>query len=304
MAAPGRGASGAGSLVPVALVVGSMVSLQFGASAATELFPTVGSAGASMLRLTLSAVVLSVVTPPRWREWSRHQVGAVMALGVSLAAMNSAFYAAVDRLPLGIAVTIEFLGPLTLAAVLSRRWADGAWVALALGGVALLGLGTLGTVDALDGAGVVLALVAGGCWAAYIVTASRLGAAGTVRGGLAGASIVAGVLTFPTGVVAGGGDLVSWRVLGLGLLVAVLASVVPYSFELQALRTLSKKTFSVLVALEPAVGAVVGALLLDQRLRGWSVVAIGLVVVAGIGATATARREPEAPDLPPVMPSG
>ncbi|CAN5457596.1 EamA family transporter [soil metagenome] len=296
--APLASGSGAGSgsvapvspLTPVLLVLGSMLSLQFGAATAKSLFPTVGAAGASALRLGLSAVVLVVISRPRPRTWSRAQRWSVVGLGVAMAGMNSAFYVAVDRLPLGIAITIEFLGPLSVAAALSRRWVDAVWVVLALAGVGLFGIGDLHGGDGLDLAGVAAALVAGAGWAAYILAASRLGRTGPEKGGLAGASVVAALFTLPVGVVAAGSDLASPRVLGLGLVVAVLASVIPYSFEIRALRTLPKQAFSILVALEPAVGAVVGFLLLDQALRGWSVAAIALVIAAGVGATATASR--------------
>lgn len=273
---------------PVLQVLGSITSLQLGAALASRLFDRVGAAGATMLRLNLSAVVLTLVERPRISTWTGPQRRAVVALGFTLAAMNSAFYGAVARLPLGAAITIEFLGPLGLAAVLSRRIHDALWVVLALVGVTLLGFSEQATVDGLDPVGVVLALVAGVFWAGYIVAGARVATRGPARGGLAGASIVAAVLTLPFGLAQGGRALLDPSVLGLGLAMAVLASVVPYTLELRALRHLQRKTFSILVALEPAVGSVVGAVLLDQHLGPASVVAIALVVAAGIGATLTA----------------
>jgi inner membrane transporter RhtA len=200
----------------------------------------------------------------------------------------------VARLPLGAAITIEFLGPLGLAAVLSRQRRDVLWVVLALGGVSLLGLSEQGSAAGLDPIGVLLALVAAVFWAGYIVTGARVATRGPARGGLAGASLVAAALTLPFGLVQGGSALVEPHVLGLGLAMAVLASVIPYTLELRALRHLQRKTFSILVALEPAVGSVVGFVLLDQRLGPASLLAIALVVAAGIGATVTAepRRTP------------
>lgn len=282
------------SSVPVLQVLGSITSLQLGAAVASRLFDRVGAAGATMLRLNLSAVILTLIERPRVRSWTVAQRRAVLALGCTLAAMNAAFYGAVARLPLGAAITIEFLGPLGLAAVLSRRLHDALWVVLALVGVALLGLSEQGTVDGLDAVGVVLALVAGLFWAGYIVTGARVATQGPARGGLAGASIVAAALTLPFGIASGGRALLDPRVLGLGLAMAVLASVVPYTLELRALRHLQRKTFSILVALEPAVGSVVGFVLLDQHLGPASLVAIALVVAAGVGATVTA----EAPAAP------
>lgn len=278
--------------VPVLQVLGSITSLQLGAALASRLFDRVGAAGATMLRLNLSAVVLTLAERPRIRSWTAPQRRAVALLGVTLAAMNSAFYGAVARLPLGAAITIEFLGPLGLAAVLSRRLRDGLWVVLALAGVTLLGLSEQGSVDGLDPVGVVLALVAALFWAGYIVAGARVATQGPARGGLAGASLVAAALTLPFGVLRGGRALLDASVLGLGLAMAVLASVIPYTLELRALRHLQRKTFSILVALEPAVGSVVGFVLLDQHLGAASLLAIALVVTAGVGATVTADATP------------
>ncbi len=215
-----------------------------------------------------------------------------------MAAMNTTFYEAVSRIPLGAAITVEFLGPLTLAAVLSRRIREVLWVVLALGGVVLLGLAQGDTVGGLDLVGVAAAAVAGVFWAGYILAGSRVAVAGPAKGGLAGACTVAAILVLPYGIAGGGTALVQPKVLGLGVVMAVLASVVPYSFELRALQRMAKKTFSILVALEPAIGALVGFAVLHQRLRLAALAGIALVIVAGIGATATAA-EPEEPVLAP-----
>lgn len=277
---------------PVALVLGSMVSLQLGAAVASHLFDDVGAAGASAMRLGFAAVLLMAWTRPKVRAWAGSRRRTVVQLGVAMAVMNSAFYVAVDRLPLGAAITIEFLGPLGLAVVLTRRWREALWVALAVAGVALLGLGQHGGVGAsLDPVGVAAALVAGACWAAYIVVGSRLATTDPGVAGLAVASTVAALLVVPVGIGAAGTALLDARVLALGVLMAVFASVIPYSFELRALERLPKRTFSILVSLEPAIGALVGAVLLDQRLAPLSWVGVGCVVVAGIGATATAPGE-------------
>ncbi|WP_426574984.1 EamA family transporter [Aquihabitans sp. McL0605] len=266
-----------------------MLSLQFGAAIAHHLFDDVGAAGASALRLGLAAVVLVAWGRPAVRSWSGDHRRSVLLLGVALAVMNFAFYEAVDRLPLGAAITIEFLGPLGLAVALTRRRRDLLWVVLALGGVLVLGLGQHGTAaGSLDPWGVVAALVAATFWAAYIVAGSRLATTEPGVASLAGACVVASVLVVPIGVASAGRALLDVRVLALGLVMAVLASVVPYSFELRALERMNKRTFSILVALEPAIGAIVGLVLLDQHLGAVSVVGVALVVAAGIGATATA----------------
>ena len=275
-----------------------MLSLQFGAAIATNLFDDVGSAGASALRLGLAAVVLMAWARPDVRTWSAAHRRSVVLLGVSMSAMNFAFYEAVSRIPLGAAITIEFLGPLGLAVALTRRWRELVFVLLAIAGVALLGLGQRGSVEgALDPVGVAAALIAAVFWAAYIWTGSRLATTAPGIGSLAGACTVAAILVVPIGVATSGTALLDGRVLLLGLAMAVLASVVPYSFELRALERMAKRTFSILVALEPAIGAMVGAVLLGQRLGAVSVFGVAMVVAAGIGATATAPAD-QAPLLP------
>jgi inner membrane transporter RhtA len=269
--------------------LGSIFSLQFGAAVATHLFDDVGAAGASALRLGLAAAVLWAWARPDIGSWGPQRRRSVVLLGLALAAMNTAFYEAVSRLPLGAAITIEFLGPLGLAVVLTRRIRDLLWVGLALAGVVILGVGQNGTdAGSLDPVGIAAALVAGAFWALYIVAGSRLATTEPGLDSLAGACAVAAVIVVPVGVATSGSSLLDVRVLLLGLAMAVLASVVPYSLELRALERMAKRTFSILVALEPAVGAVVGLVLLDQHLGPASFGGVALVVAAGIGATATA----------------
>jgi inner membrane transporter RhtA len=269
-----------------------MLSLQFGAAIATNLFDEIGSAGASALRLGLAAVVLVAWSRPDVRSWSAEHRRSVVLLGLSMAVMNYAFYEAVSRIPLGAAITIEFLGPLGLAVALTRRWHELVFVALALAGVVILGLGQHGSVDgSLDPVGVAAALVAALFWAGYILAGSRLATTEPGMASLAGACTVAAVVVVPIGVVSSGDALLDGRVLLLGLAMAVLASVVPYSFELRALERMAKRTFSILVALEPAIGALVGVVLLDQHLGAVSFLGVAMVVAAGIGATATAPAD-------------
>ena len=269
-----------------------MLSLQFGAAIATNLFDEIGSAGASALRLGLAAVVLVAWSRPDVRSWSAEHRRSVVLLGLSMAVMNYAFYEAVSRIPLGAAITIEFLGPLGLAVALTRRWHELVFVALALAGVVILGLGQHGSVEgSLDPVGVAAALVAALFWAGYILAGSRLATTEPGIASLAGACTVAAVLVVPIGVVSSGDALLDGRVLLLGLAMAVLASVVPYSFELRALERMAKRTFSILVALEPAIGALVGVVLLDQHLGAVSFLGVAMVVAAGIGATATAPAD-------------
>ncbi|KSU72555.1 MULTISPECIES: EamA family transporter [Rhodococcus] len=279
-------------LLPVGAVLTSILSLQFGAAFATTLFSQIGPAGATTLRLTIAAIILGVIVRPRWSRWSNRQRKGIFALGIALAVMNGAFYLALDTVPIGTAVTIEFLGPLTLAAILSRRWADGAWVLLAFGGVLLLGLSDHGE-SGLDPIGVMFALIAATAWAGYIVAGSHLAATLPSADGLAGASIVAAVLTLPFGVVSGGSELLDPTMLAAGAAVAVLSSVIPYSLEMWALRSLAKKVFAVLIALEPAAAALAGVLVIGQTLDAFTLVAIALVVTAGVG-TVVMNRKPTA----------
>lgn len=276
-------------LLPVGAVLTSILSLQFGAAFATTLFSQIGPAGATTLRLTIAAIILGIIVRPRWSRWSNRQRKGIFALGVSLAVMNGAFYMALDTVPIGTAVTIEFLGPLTLAAVLSKRWADGAWVLLAFGGVLLLGLGDHGE-SGLDVVGVIYALIAAAAWAGYIIAGSHLAATLPSADGLAGATIVAAVLTLPFGVVSGGSELLDPKMLAAGAAVAILSSVIPYSLEMWALRSLAKKVFAVLIALEPAAAALAGVVIIGQALDSMTLVAIGLVVVAGIGTVVMNRK--------------
>ena len=276
-------------LLPVVSVLGSVLSVQFGAAFASTLFDAVGAGGAVSLRLTIAAIILGVIVRPRWRRWTRTQRQGVLALGVALAVMNSAFYEALARLPLGTAVTIEFLGPLTLAAVLSRRLRDGVWVLAALTGVVLLGLRENSGAESLDLVGVGFALVAGTAWAGYIVAGSHLAARVPSADGLAGASIVAAVLTIPLGAVSGGTALFDPRILAVGAAVALLSSVIPYSLELRALQVMSKKVFAVLIALEPAAATLAGVIVLGQVLGLQSLAAIALVVAAGVGSVLSNR---------------
>lgn len=267
------------------LVLGGIASVQIGAAIAIRLFPSVGAGGAVFLRLALSAVLLIALTRPRVRTVPRRHLLLVVAFGLLLALMNAMFYQAIARIPLGIAVTIEFLGPLGVAIVGSRRLIDLVWVALAAVGVGLLA----GGGGDLDIVGVVLAALAGVCWAGYILVSQRVGRAFEGLTGLAIALGVAGIALAPYGIAAGGANLLEPSVLAKGAAVALLSSAVPYSLELAALRRLRASVFSVLMSLEPAMGAISGLLFLSQRLalREW--LAVVAVMVASVGATVQGR---------------
>lgn len=294
-----------GSGTAVLMVLGSCTSLQVGAACAARLFPVIGSSAATFLRLAVAAVVVLLAARPRLHRWTAGQWRAVALFGLSLAGMNGFFYAALARIPLGTAVTIEFLGPLTLAAVLSRRLRDLAWVALAAGGVVLLGAADGAGGGRLDPVGIGFALVAGVFWALYILASTRVGAAVPGQGGLAGGLLIGSLVLAPLG--APGAVVATGRpeLLLLAAATGVLASVIPYSLELAALRRLPARVFGVLLSLEPAVAAAAGWLLLGQGMGVRGAVAVVVVVLASAGSTLTARRSERVPaEEPPAVPAG
>jgi inner membrane transporter RhtA len=272
-----------------ALVLGGAISVQLGASFAKGLFDEVGPGGTVLLRTALAAVLLMVLWRPRVRGRSRSEWLLIVAFGLSLAGMNFAFYSAIDRIPLGVAVTIEFAGPLSVAVVGSRRALDVVWALLAAAGILLLAdLGGGGT----DATGVALALLAAAFWAAYISLSAQVGQRVPGGAGLALAMIVSTVGVLPFGVAQGGTDLLAPGVLAGGLGVAMLSSAIPYSLELEALRRLPNNVFGVLMSLDPAMAALAGFVVLGEVLGLREIVAIALVVTASAGAAYTARSGP------------
>lgn len=272
----------------VALVGAGAISVQFGAALATKLFGRVGPAGAVTLRVVLAAAVLVAVgcvgrrgKPARVRDW-----GVAVCFGVVLSAMNLSFYEAIDRIPLGVAVTIEFCGPLALALSGSRRWAERLWALGAAAGVVLLASGAGGHLDAV---GVGLALLAGALWAAYILLNRETGRRFDTLDGLAVAMAAGSIVLAPVGLAAGSSKLFEPSVLAIGLAVAVLSSVVPYSLELIALRRVTPRAFGVMMSLDPALATAAGFAVLGQHLspREWA--ALVLVVGANLGNTLGSR---------------
>jgi inner membrane transporter RhtA len=270
----------------VALALCSMWLVQLGAALTPPLFERAGVLGITWLRLAFGAAILGAWARPRLRGRTAHDLRAVVALGATSAAMTLLFMLAIDRIPLGVVVTVEFLGPLGIALAHARRPRDGLWVALAGGGVALLTLGDA-TGSALDVVGLILALAAGMGWAGYILLTRRVGRAWTGVEGVAVAMSVAALVSAPFGLVSGGARLGHLDVLVPCLGVAILLPVLPYSLEMAALRRLPPATFGVLMSLEPGMGALLGFLVLGQGLTLTGVLAVGMVVAASAGATAT-----------------
>jgi inner membrane transporter RhtA len=281
---------------PELLVLGGIGSVQFGAAFANTLFDDAGPAGVVLLRVALSGIILLAFARPSLRGRTRPDVLSAIAFGLILGAMNWSFYEALNRLPLSVAVTIEFTGPLAVAVAGSRRWLDLVWVGLAGGGVVLLT--SRGSHHGIHPLGVALALVAAACWALYILLSQRVGAAFARLDGLAIALVIGTLVVIPAGIVEGGGALLEPHVFFGGLAVGLLSSLIPYSLELMALRRLSAYAFGLLMSLEPAVAALAGVIVLGQSLTALVGFALLMVVGASVGTTLTSRRmippQPEA----------
>ena len=273
---------------PIWLVLGGILSVQFGATVSKSLFGEIPPVGMVFLRLLTSSVVLLALFRPRLRGRPMADWRPVFALGFVLAAMNWAFYESFARILLGAAVTIEFWGPLFLAAVGSRRPRDLLWVGLAALGITLFGAGPT-KVDAM---GFSLALIAGGCWALYIVATVATGRRWAGVEGLAAASAIATLAIAPFAMAVAGERLLEPRLLLLGALVGVLSSVIPYSLEMVALRTLPPRVFGILMSLEPAAAALAAAALLGEFLTPLQLLAMACVTAASVGA-ARAESPPE-----------
>ena len=274
------------AIPPPALVLLGIVSVQVGSALAKHLFGAVGSFGTVALRLLFAAAVLMLLWRPTLRM-SRRAWTAVLGYGVILALMNLCFYLALERIPLGIAVTIEFLGPLTVALAGSRRWLDAFWALLAAGGVVLL----MGGRGDLDLVGFLFALAAGTFWGLYILAGAALGRHTTEGNGLALGMAVAALLAVPFGVAESGAALIQPWVLAAGLGVALLSSVIPYSLDLEALRRIPPRVFGILMSLEPAMAALIGLIVLQESLHWSQWLAVLCVVAASAGATRGARPE-------------
>jgi len=273
---------------PATLVLLAAGSVQFGSGLAATLFDDLGSGGTVFLRVLFAAVVLGLIWRPEIRGRARRDLWLAAVFGLTLAGMNACFYASIDRIPLGIAVTFEFIGPLGVAVAGSRKPLDLLWVVLAAAGIVLLS--GFGDGGGLDGLGVALALIAGGFWAAYIVLSERTGQVFPGGSGLAIAMVVAAAVLVPVGVADAGDALLEPELLALGAVVAILSSAIPYSLELEALRRMPRRVFGVLMSLDPAMAALAGFIVLGQDLGVRELLAIGLVVAASVGVSLETRE--------------
>ncbi len=263
-------------------MIGAIASVQFGAAIAATLFARLGPAGVVSLRLAFAAIILCVIGRPSLRGRTRGELLLILVFGLVLGAMNLSFYEAVDRIPLGIAVSIEFVGPLAVAVAGSRRRTDLVWVVLAAGGILAL---THGSSGPLDGLGIALALAAGCLWGLYIVLNARVGRTFSDSSGLTLALCLAAVVMLPVGIASAGSALLAPGALALGCAVGILSSAIPYSFEVEALRRIAPAAFGVLMSLEPAMAALAGLLVLGQSLGARALLGMTLVIAASIGAS-------------------
>jgi inner membrane transporter RhtA len=270
----------------VGLVLLAIVSIQCGAAIAISIFDRVGFAGAVLLRNLLAVPVLAGIWRPSLGGRTSSDLWLVAAFGVALGVMNLAIYAALDRIPLGVAVTVEFLGPLGVAVFMGRGPLALLWAALAALGVIALAGPFGGSADLL---GIAFAAVAAVGWASYILLGGRVGRVFAGASGLTIGVMIATLIQLPAGLASGGSELIAPAVLGAGAAAAVLSTVVPYAAEIEALRRIPPAPFGVLMSLEPAVAALVGLIALDQGLDAGEIAGIALVVIASIGAIRTAR---------------
>ena len=277
------------SWLPILVLLISMLSIQSGASLAKSLFPLIGAPGVTALRLALGTLILVVVFKP-WRlRFSKEQRLPLLFYGLSLGAMNYLFYLSLQRIPLGIAVALEFTGPLAVALFSSRRPVDFIWVVLAVMGLwFLLPLGQ--DVAHVDLTGALLALGAGAGWAVYILSGRRAGedhGPATVAMG----SLIAAVVFVPLGAMQAADTLLHWSLLPLGLAIAVLSTALPYSLEMIALTRLPTRTFGTLMSMEPALAAMSGMVFLGETLTFSQSMALGAIIMASMGSTLTMRQE-------------
>lgn len=280
-------------MLPVLLLLVAMFSIQIGASMAKSLFPAVGAMGATSLRLGFGTLLLWLVLRPWRMSWRTLPWKMLLGYGISLGVMNSLFYLALQTVPLGIAIALEFTGPLGLALLGSRRPRDVAWVALAVAGLLLL-VPWSSQHAALDPLGVAYALGAGLCWALYIVFGQKAGADHGPQAVALGAAIAA-LVAVPWGVLESGMDLLAPALLPMGIGVAVLSMALPYTLEMVALTRLPTSTFGMLMSLEPAIGALCGFVFLHEHLGILQWLAILAVVIASAGATLGARAAAAVP---------
>ena len=275
------------NLPPVPAVLLSIISVQCGAAIAKTLFPAIGAAGTASIRIGISAIILLLAYRPNLKQITTSQWKIVVPYGLALGAMNLIFYLAIERIPIGLAVTLEFIGPLLVAIIGSKRLIDYCWVLLAAMGIVLIAPWSNDRIDLL---GVVFALLAGALWAAYIVLGGKISK--IMNGGQAVSTgmLFAAILILPFGLLENGLTNLTPKFLGMGVALALLSSAIPFTLEMKALGQLPPRTFSILMSLEPAAAAICAFIFLKESLNFYEILAVVCVVVASAGSTLTAKR--------------
>ena len=275
------------NIPPIYAVLLAIISVQCGAAIAKTLFPAIGAAGTASIRIGISAIILLLAYRPNLKQITPNQWKIVIPYGLSLGAMNLIFYLGIERIPIGLAVTLEFVGPLLVAIIGSRRLIDYCWVLLAAIGIALIAPWSNSNVDLL---GVIFALLAGGFWAAYIVLGGKVSK--IMNGGQAVSTgmLFAAILILPFGFYENGLANLTPKFLGMGIALALLSSAIPFTLEMKALGQLPPRTFSILMSLEPAAASICAFIFLQEHLRFYEILAVVCVVTASVGSTLTAKR--------------
>jgi inner membrane transporter RhtA len=278
-------------LAPVASILVAAFSVQGGAAIAKGIFPLVGATGTAAIRTGLSAIILLAVFRPPVHRFTAAQWRVVVPYGITIGVMNLSFYQALIRIPLGLAVALEFVGPLAIAIIGSRRALDVVWIVLAMAGIALIA--PFQAHQTIDSVGVTYALLTGACWAAYIVIGGRVSQRLEAGAAVAIGMTIAALTITPYAVVDGDSEKFSLHLLAPSLAMAVLSSALPFTLEMNALRLLSGRTFSVLMSLEPVIAALCGLVLLGEHLTRAQWIAVGLIVIASAGATSSITSHAE-----------
>jgi len=275
------------NIPPVPAVLLAIISVQCGAAIAKTLFPAIGAAGTASIRIGVSAIILLLAYRPNLKAITREQWKIVVPYGLSLGAMNLIFYLAIERIPIGLAVTLEFIGPLLVAIIGSKRLIDYCWILLAAAGIVLIAPWSNERIDPL---GVLFALIAGGLWAAYIVLGGKISRIMNDGQAVSTGMLFAAVLILPFGFYENGLANLTPKLFGMGVALALLSSAIPFTLEMKALGQLPPRTFSILMSLEPAAASVCAFIFLQENLNFYEILAVVCVVAASVGSTLTAKK--------------
>ena len=275
------------NIPPVPAVLLAIISVQCGAAIAKTLFPAIGAAGTASIRIGVSAIILLLAYRPNLKAITREQWKIVVPYGLCLGAMNLIFYLAIERIPIGLAVTLEFIGPLLVAIIGSKRLIDYCWILLAAAGIVLIAPWSNERIDPL---GVLFALIAGGLWAAYIVLGGKISRIMNDGQAVSTGMLFAAILILPFGFYENGLDNLTPKLFGMGIALALLSSAIPFTLEMKALGQLPPRTFSILMSLEPAAASVCAFIFLQENLSFYEILAVVCVVIASAGSTLTAKK--------------